>query len=365
MKTKVMLSALLLLMAGLLGAYDQDYYYDDNYDMYGAFRIVTKPKGADVNLYDIDLYLSDTPTPVYPVYSDEYMELREGIPGRSINIIITKDGYVPLKKTIFVPFLYSDPEEAVDNPTVFTFRLKRDYVDSYYDICYYYSWRNHRPRPEIIFYPPGPHWYPAPPGGYLPYPPDWDWHHGGNHGGDHGGGTNPPGPPSGGGGEHPGSHGGGPGANPPSPPGGGSGDGGHTDPPGGGGYGGDHGGYTPPNPPGGSGGSSYVPWGTSSSSSIAKPPKESKPQKEKQRFETQPQSTPSYPTIKIEKQKQRIEKPADNDSEQERPAINRNQTKPADSSNQSKPREEPGDKNKKDEDKAEQLLQKLTKNLRK
>ena len=73
-------------------------------DMFSAFQIITKSSSAFVSLYDIDLYLYKTPSPVYPVMLDEYMVLQEGIPERKINIIITKDGYVLLKKTILCHF---------------------------------------------------------------------------------------------------------------------------------------------------------------------------------------------------------------------------------------------------------------------
>ncbi len=88
-------------------------------DMFSAFQIITKSSSAFVSLYDIDLYLYKTPSPVYPVMLDEYMVLQEGIPERKINIIITKDGYVPLKKTLFVSFLYTKEKEALKHPTVY------------------------------------------------------------------------------------------------------------------------------------------------------------------------------------------------------------------------------------------------------
>ena len=109
MSKKLLLLICLLLSIGFLSADD----------LFGAFQIITKPSGADVSLYDIDLYLCKTPSPVYPVMIDEYMVLQEGIPGRKINIIITKDGYVPLKKTLFVPFLYTKEKEALKHPTVY------------------------------------------------------------------------------------------------------------------------------------------------------------------------------------------------------------------------------------------------------
>ena len=229
-------------------------------EIYGAFRIKTYPRGADVNLYDIDEYLCETPSPVFPVYMDDYLEFREGIPGREIVIMITKKGYEPLKKRIFVPFLYSDLDEAMDNPTVFKFNLKRDYHRRYYDVCWYYSLRLHRERPVYINWTPGYHpWYPH--GHHHQNPP---WNPGGHgHGSGHGG------------------HG--HGENPPPPPGDGHHDGGIISPPGGGNHGGGHdgdhdGNITPPVVPPGGGGhdSGYYPLDTDShasgSSQNSRPP---------------------------------------------------------------------------------------------
>lgn len=208
MKTKVLLAMCLMLVFALLSAEDDS--------MYGAFKIVTSPKGADVNLYDLDLYLCDTPSPVYPVFMDEYMELREGIPGREITLMITKKGYVPLKKDIFVPFNYTDTSDALDNPSVFKFELERDYKRQHWQITTFYMYRYRYPRPHhynnLHFRPWCPpltwHHHNHPDGGW--YNP----HHPGGGGGDH----NPPG--GGGGGNHypPGAGG----SNPPPPPGGGS-----------------------------------------------------------------------------------------------------------------------------------------------
>ncbi len=208
-------------------------------DMFGAFQIKTKPSDADVSLYDIDLYLCKTPSPVYPVMMDEYMVLQEGIPGRKINIIITKEGYIPLKKTIFVPFLYTKEKDALKHPTVFTFQLKHDYDRCYTSICIHYSLLCYRPIPLAFYYYPGIFWYPPPPGGYLHHP----HHHPDNH--HHGNcpphpGHNPQPPPH-------------PGHNPPIPPGGGysgNGTGGHNEPPAGQGYGYSNAGYTPAPPSG-------------------------------------------------------------------------------------------------------------------
>ncbi len=253
MKTKLFLVLTLLMAFSLLGAY--------SYEYYGAFQIKTSPKGADVNLEDIDLYLCSTPSPVYPVLMDEYVELREGIPGRTINVIITLEGYVPIRKSLFVPFLFDNQRDALRYPTVFNFRLTRDRTNTYYNTVVYYSYNYYRPRPIDYYYWPSFYWYPPPPGGYKPRPPGYvpprppfGSHGQGSHGGS---GVNPPS----GGGEQGGSHGGGSGYNPPLPPGGGShgGGSGYTPPsgggytpPGSGGQGG--GGYTPPKPPSGGGG---------------------------------------------------------------------------------------------------------------
>ncbi|HNU54639.1 MAG TPA: hypothetical protein PLK21_04605 [Candidatus Syntrophosphaera sp.] len=266
MKTRLLLVVCLLLTAGLLSAYD----------LYGAFQIKTSPKGADVNLSEIDLYLCSTPSPVYPVFMDEYMELREGIPGRVIRVIISKEGYIPIEKDLFVPFLYSSQRMALDYPTVFNFRLKRDRGGSYINICNYYAYNYYRPRPVYYYYYPGYYWYPPPPGGYLPHPPGWTppspppgGGHGGHPGypGSHGGGgVNPPG-----GGGHPGSHGGS-GGHPGSHGGGGGGNDSGITPPGGG-HGGSHGsdpgsgGYTPPSGGFGSGGNYPTPGSVSTEKS--------------------------------------------------------------------------------------------------
>lgn len=231
MKLKIFLALSLMLSAGLLAATT----------MYGSFQIITSPRGADVNLYEIDLYLCATPSPVYPVFMDEYLELREGIPGRVINVIITKKGYVPIKRELFVPFLYTDEQVALDNPTEFYFHLTRDRLNRHAQTCIYYTCFYPRPRPVVyyvpyhVWYPPllvGHYTYPPPPrpphpphhpgGGYdPPLPPPPGGGHGGSHGSDNGGG-------------YAGGHGGSNPPEPPNPPGGGSGGGSGSFPPGGG-----------------------------------------------------------------------------------------------------------------------------------
>jgi hypothetical protein len=185
MKTKLFAITLLLLSLAWLQAED---------GMFGAFRIKTKPKGADVTLYDPDIYLCETPSPVYPVVMDESMELREGIPGRAIMLMITKRGYVPLKKEIFVPFTSEDMQEALDNPSEFSFELEKDYHNLHWRICLFYSYRHRHPHPHFYF--DRPNWSPWMPPGHHP---DGDGHH---HGGNNP--PPPPPPPPGGGGHHPG-----------------------------------------------------------------------------------------------------------------------------------------------------------------
>jgi hypothetical protein len=199
-KTKVLIALCLVLSFGLLHAED----------MFGAFKIVTSPKGADVNLYDLDMFLCATPSPVYPVLTDEYMELREGIPGRPIMLMITKKGYVPLKKEIFVPYLYTNAEDALDNPSVFKFELEKDYKNLHWQVSVYYLYRYRHPRPHHLnnphFRPWCPPWHDDhgyhPGGGDHPWHPGDGDHHGGPGDGGHhnppGGGTNPPPPPHGG-----------------------------------------------------------------------------------------------------------------------------------------------------------------------
>lgn len=132
--------------------------------MYGAFRVSTRPSGADVTLYEPDLYLAQTPTPVYPVVMDEYMELREGIPGRAILLMITKKGYKPLEREIFVPFTYEEEEWALEDPSEFIFELERDVDNTYWRVCVYYGYPYRYPRPHYHTH-------------YHPWIPHHSYHH--------------------------------------------------------------------------------------------------------------------------------------------------------------------------------------------
>lgn len=285
MKAITAISLMFIALAASLGA--QNYI--------GAFAINTTPPGAEVILYDTDQFLCNTPSPVYPVYADEYAEYRDGYLGRAITLILIRKGYLPKMTEIFVPLAFSDQAYAVANPIVYDIRLQRDLVSMYltqvrlrrtsnYDYpapAYYY------PRPWYPYidynytYPPPPYGTNPPGNYYPPTPPPSGGGHGGGNSGSHGGqgyipnnppggsnppgGGNPPNPPGGGngGGNGGGGHGGGNGGggnnppnppgggtppNPPEPPGGGSGGGN-----GGGGHGGGNGGggSNPPNPPGG------------------------------------------------------------------------------------------------------------------
>ncbi|NLK50668.1 MAG: hypothetical protein GX294_08470 [Candidatus Cloacimonetes bacterium] len=150
--------------------------------MYGAFKVVTSPKGADVTLYDPDLYLAQTPTPVYPVIMDEYMDIQEGIPGRAIMLMITKKGYLPIKEEIYVPFTHESESEAVESPSVFRFEMERDVKNKYWQVSVYYGYRYRHPKPRHHhhFHPWYPPYYytgwtppppPPPPSNPRPRPP--------------------------------------------------------------------------------------------------------------------------------------------------------------------------------------------------
>ncbi len=257
MKLKVALITCLLLIAAALSADD----------LYGAFKIRTIPRGAKVTVYDTDQELGRTPTEIFPVLMDEYFDYYDGIPGRTIEIVITKRGYIPIKEEIFVPLNKGSLRAAIRYPSVYTFRLERAYYSSlflhpYFDRPYY------RPICPQYFYPLAPP-RPTPPPGYKPRPPRPPRPPynppGGSHGGH--GGHNPPGggnsgghgsyipptPPSGGyGGGHGGSHGGnGSGSHGGNgggyyPPGGGSSGGSGSHPGSGNGTGNGHGSYSPP-----------------------------------------------------------------------------------------------------------------------
>ena len=257
MKLKVALITCLLLFAAALSAGD----------LYGAFKIRTIPRGAKVTVYDTDQELGRTPTEIFPVLMDEYFDYYDGIPGRTIEIVITKRGYIPIKEEIFVPLNKGSLRAAIRYPSVYTFRLERAYYSSlflhpYFDRPYY------RPICPQYFYPLAPP-RPTPPPGYKPRPPRPPRPPynppGGSHGGH--GGHNPPGggnsgghgsyipptPPSGGyGGGHGGSHGGnGSGSHGGNgggyyPPGGGSSGGSGSHPGSGNGTGNGHGSYSPP-----------------------------------------------------------------------------------------------------------------------
>ncbi|MDY0151509.1 MAG: hypothetical protein RBS43_04480 [Candidatus Cloacimonas sp.] len=283
MKMKVLLAMCLMLVFALLKAEDDS--------MYGAFKIVTSPKGADVNLYDLDLYLCDTPSPVYPVFMDEFMELREGIPGREITLMITKKGYVPLKKDIFVPFNYTDSSDALDNPSVFKFELERDYKRLHWQVTMFYMSRYRYPRPH---HHNNLH--------YRPWCPPLTWHH---HNHPDGGWYNP---------HHPGG-----GNNHHNPPG--SGGGGHHNPPGGGGF-------NPPVPPDTGAIFSTSPDFPVATGSSSKPYQKTRIKPEIPESPA-PEIAPEKPVVQKEKPTIQKEKPA---VQKEKPVIEKEkpkQTKPA------------------------------------
>lgn len=219
MKQKMILLACLILSVGALSAYD----------LYGAFKIKTVPKGADIYVYDTDQLLGTTPTDIFPVFMDDYMTVRNGIPGREIELVIARDGYVPKREKIFVPLNKLELEDAYDRPTVFSFKLNRSFRGSV--VLSSFFWPHWRPRPHYpqYFYPYSHHGnhnprprppHNNPPGGnyggsVAPNPPGGGGSHGGGNGGSHGGGYIPPNPPGGG-------NGGGAITPPVNPPGGGN-----------------------------------------------------------------------------------------------------------------------------------------------
>lgn len=115
MKLKIFTIALITLWAGILGAQN----------MFGAYRIESFPRGADVIITGSNQFIGTTPTQTIPVMMDQFMTYWNGIPGRAFNIVIRKDGFTPLQQTIFVPYNRVHQVDALRNPTVFSYRLER------------------------------------------------------------------------------------------------------------------------------------------------------------------------------------------------------------------------------------------------
>lgn len=177
MKQKVMLIALLVLMAGLLSAQN----------MYGAFQIITEPYGASITLYGTNYYLGTTPTQAMPIIMDQYMTYNYGTPGRVVDIVVSKLGFVSLRQQIFVPYNRKWESSAVKNPTVFYFALQPV------------------AQPPYWGYNPPPYYY-----YYLDPPFDQNYNSGHGNGHGHGNGNNQCGPghkPPSGGNNNQGGHG--------------------------------------------------------------------------------------------------------------------------------------------------------------
>ncbi len=113
MRLKAVTLTLLLLACAALSAQN----------MFGAFQIHTVPQDAVVTLYGTSQYLGNTPTEVFPVMMDQFMTYYYGTPGRAFSLLITRDGYLPLKQDIFVPYTKAHQVDAMRYPTVFNFYL--------------------------------------------------------------------------------------------------------------------------------------------------------------------------------------------------------------------------------------------------
>lgn len=207
MKTQLVSILGLTLVTGFLGAQC----------MYGAFKIVTEPKGAEITLTGSNQNLGTTPSQIFPIFQDEYTSYANGIPGRVFHIQLSKPGYLPLYQEIFVPYNSQHQQHAINNPTLFSFRLQRQ-GQQYNSYCpppvpRPWLWMNfwhkppRRPHHNWHYNPPQP---PPPPpgGGYGSHGGTGSGHgsHGGSGGGNHGNNNNnynPPPPPGGGHGGHP------------------------------------------------------------------------------------------------------------------------------------------------------------------
>jgi hypothetical protein len=115
MKARYFVLAFLALWAGLLSAQN----------MFGAFRIESQPQGADVIITASNQFIGQTPTESIPVMMDQFMTYYYGTPGRVFNIVIRKDGFIPMQETIFVPYTRVHQIDAMRNPTIFRYRLQR------------------------------------------------------------------------------------------------------------------------------------------------------------------------------------------------------------------------------------------------
>ncbi len=187
MKRTALLVTMLALAVGMLSAQN----------IFGAFKITTQPQGAIVSLFGTNQYLGTSPNILIPVQMDQSMVYVGGRPGRMLDLLISKPGYISMRQQIFVPYTKKWERDALRNPSVYHFTLQLTppppvwnygYPAYYYPITnppghgHGYGHGNHHPRP------------PKPPSGPGHKPPS-----GGSHGP---GGPNPPGNNQGGHGSH-------------------------------------------------------------------------------------------------------------------------------------------------------------------
>ncbi|MDD3144331.1 MAG: hypothetical protein PHG32_09110 [Candidatus Cloacimonetes bacterium] len=181
MKLRLFLIACLVLTAGLLTAQN----------IFGAFQVITEPRGATVTVYGTNQYLGTTPTQSVPITMDQYMTYNWGVPGRVFDLVISKRGFIPVRQQIFVPYNHRHQRDALRNPTLFHFSLARQQI---------------QPRPYWPYWNPTSYYYIVDPStGYGPgnhacHGPGANYGHGGNHNpgghnsGSHGGGNHQGGP---------------------------------------------------------------------------------------------------------------------------------------------------------------------------
>lgn len=188
MRLKIMTLLSLILLIGSLAAQS----------MFGAFKIVSDPKGATISLPGTNQVLGNTPSQIFPVFQDQYTSYTNGIPGRVFTILISKPGYQTIQQDIFVPFNCINQYQAIQNPTVFSFDLQRQYGPP----PSYCPPPPPRPHPPTIWFNWN-NWWNQPPHRPRPWqghhnPPHYGGNNSGSHGGSHSGGNNGQNPPPGG-----------------------------------------------------------------------------------------------------------------------------------------------------------------------
>lgn len=143
MTTRIILAISLILMLGSLSAQSG----------YGAVQVIVEPYGASVSWTGPNGFLGNSSTLVYPFQNEHEIVWYGGVPGRFLNVHITKDGYMPIYQNVFVP-CHSDYWEACIRPTVYKVQLQRQTQQYHYHNHYhnhYYQFHNH-----YYFCPPYP-----------------------------------------------------------------------------------------------------------------------------------------------------------------------------------------------------------------